>query len=103
MSAKHRLPVCGLLMACTLVGCREPAADPTVRPVRAVKVGDVTGITGRSFPGQASATEEVNLSFRISGPLPAKVWINPPADRPEPRMLQLPHDTNFKQQLSHTG
>ena len=34
--------------------------------------------------------------------LPAEVWINPPADRPEPRMLQLPRDTNFKQQLSQT-
>jgi putative transposase len=36
-------------------------------------------------------------------PLPAEVWINPPADTPEPRMLQLPRDTNFKQQLSQTG
>jgi putative transposase len=35
--------------------------------------------------------------------LPAEVWINPPADQPEPRMLQLPHDTNFVPQLSQTG
>jgi putative transposase len=35
--------------------------------------------------------------------LPAEVWINPPADHPEPRMLHLPRDTNFKQQLSQTG
>ncbi len=69
MPITYRLPVCGLLLACTLVGCKEPTAEPPVRPVRAVKVGDVTGITGRSFPGQASATEEVNLSFRVSGPL----------------------------------
>jgi putative transposase len=34
--------------------------------------------------------------------LPAEVWINPPADRPEPRTLQLPCDTNFVEQLSHT-
>ena len=27
--------------------------------------------------------------------LPSKVWINPPADGPEPRMLQLPRDTNW--------
>ena len=26
--------------------------------------------------------------------LPSEVWINPPADGPEPRMLQLPRDTN---------
>ena len=35
--------------------------------------------------------------------LPDEVWINPPADRPEPRMLQLPRDTNFETQLSQTG
>jgi putative transposase len=35
--------------------------------------------------------------------LPSKVWINPPADGPEPRMLQLPRDTNSEKQLSQTG
>jgi putative transposase len=35
-------------------------------------------------------------------PLPREVWINPPADTPEPRMLQLPRDTNFGMQLSQT-
>jgi len=35
--------------------------------------------------------------------LPSEVWINPPADGPEPRMLQLPRDTNFVPQLSQTG
>ncbi len=35
--------------------------------------------------------------------LPSKVWINPPADGPEPRMLQLSRDTNFVAQLSQTG
>jgi len=34
--------------------------------------------------------------------LPSEVWINPPADGPEPRMLQLPRDTNFAPQLSQT-
>lgn len=33
-------------------------------------------------------------------PLPSEVWINPPADGPEPRMLQLPRDTNFVPELS---
>jgi putative transposase len=33
-------------------------------------------------------------------PLPSEVWINPPADGPEPRMLQLLRDTNFVPQLS---
>jgi len=27
--------------------------------------------------------------------LPREVWINPPADAPEPRILPLPRDTNF--------
>jgi putative transposase len=35
-------------------------------------------------------------------PLPGEVWINPPADGPEPRMLQLQRDTNFVSQLSQT-
>jgi len=35
--------------------------------------------------------------------LPAEVWINPPADQPDPRMLELPRDTNFEPQLSQTG
>jgi len=36
-------------------------------------------------------------------PLPREVWINPPADRPEPRLLHLPRDTKFVSQLSQTG
>jgi putative transposase len=35
--------------------------------------------------------------------LPGEVWINPPADGSEPRMLQLPRDTNLTRQLSQTG
>ncbi len=34
--------------------------------------------------------------------LPREVWINPPADGPEPRMLQLPRDTNIVPQLSQS-
>jgi putative transposase len=36
-------------------------------------------------------------------PLPREVWINPPTDGSEPRMLQLPCDTNFVTQVSQTG
>jgi putative transposase len=36
-------------------------------------------------------------------PLPREVWINPPADGPEPRMLQLPRYTNSVPHLSQTG
>jgi RND family efflux transporter MFP subunit len=53
-----------------LSGCSQPPPEPdVVRPVRAVKAGDVTTLEGRWFPGKAQATQEVNLSFRVSGPL----------------------------------
>jgi RND family efflux transporter MFP subunit len=56
----------GLLVA----GCAEPPPPPeVVRPVRAVRVGDATALSGRVLPGKAKATQEVNLSFRVSGPL----------------------------------
>ena len=59
-----------LLLLGGMVGCEkeEPVKD-VVRPVRAMKVADVAGVSGRVFPGRAQATEEVNLSFRIAGPL----------------------------------
>lgn len=57
-----------LLLACCLSGCGEDAGVPTpVRPVRAIKVGDAAGISDRWFPGRARGTEEVNLSFRVTG------------------------------------
>ena len=59
-----------MLAALMLVGCRKPAAESeAVRPVRAIKVGDLKAIQGREFPGRAKAKDEVELSFRVSGPL----------------------------------
>lgn len=51
------------------LGCKEPPSPKPVRPVRVIKVGDAESFTGRTLPGMASASEEVNLSFRVSGPL----------------------------------
>ena len=64
-------PVALLLVAMSLTGCGDdPITEKgVVRPVRAVKVGDATQLTDRSFPGQAKATQEVELSFRVAGPL----------------------------------
>lgn len=70
--------VFAVVLTLLVAGCgKEEAPEQTVaRPVKAIKVGDVAQVGGRSFPGQAKATREVNLSFRVSGPLitfPVKV------------------------------
>jgi RND family efflux transporter MFP subunit len=54
----------------TIGGCEKPqSAAPIVRPVRVMKVQDVSVLTDRSLPGRAEATQEVNLAFRVAGPL----------------------------------
>ena len=51
-------------------GCsREPEKADPIRPLRVIKVGDVSGIDSRSFPGRAKAFQEVDLSFRVPGTL----------------------------------
>lgn len=59
------LPIAALVCA----GCREQEQPEPIRPVRAVKVGDVRAVAGREFPGRASAKNEVDLSFQVSGTL----------------------------------
>ena len=51
-------------------GCGDGAEEeaPAVRPVKSMVVGDVLSGT-RSFPGKVEASERVDLSFRVSGPL----------------------------------
>lgn len=60
-----------LLVALVLVGCRKSVteAPEAVRPVRVIRVGDVKAVQGREFPGRARAKDEVDLSFRVAGPL----------------------------------
>lgn len=50
-------------------GQQEPPETNSVRPVRAMKISTASDLAGRSFPGRAKATQEVELSFRIAGPL----------------------------------
>ena len=57
--------VCLVLISC---GEKEQPKD-YIRPVKAMKIGDVSGFSARSFPGQAKATEEINLSFDVTGKL----------------------------------
>jgi hypothetical protein len=53
-----------------LTGCDKAAPPPDpIRPVRAMKVADLQQLTGRPFPGQAVANEEVDLALRVGGPL----------------------------------
>jgi RND family efflux transporter MFP subunit len=64
------------LAVALVAGCDEPVVSEAIRPVRAVKIGDIGVIHGRSIPGQASAAAEVNLAFSVAGPLvqlPVKV------------------------------
>ncbi len=54
-----------------LQGCgkEEIAEKKVVRPIKAMKVTDVVQFRQRQFPGTAKATQEIDLSFRVSGPL----------------------------------
>ena len=60
-----------LLWPLLFVGCgkAEQESQDTVRDVRAMKIADFEGVSQRSFPGQASASQEVDLAFRVAGPL----------------------------------
>lgn len=56
-----------------LWGCEEEQVRrEIIRPVRAIRVGNARELERRNFPGRAKATQEVNLSFRVSGPLVSK-------------------------------
>ena len=59
-----------ILALSTLTGCSETEPEKEIiRPVRAVKVGDMGGFQRRGFPGRAQATQEIDLAFRVGGPL----------------------------------
>ena len=59
-----------LLLPLGACGEEEVAEKPAVvRPVKAIKIGDASGLQKRWFSGRAKASREVELSFRVSGPL----------------------------------
>jgi RND family efflux transporter MFP subunit len=61
-------PIVFVLFA--LNGCQEEVPKKKmVRSVRAMHVADASEVAKRWFPGQAKATQEVDLSFRVAGPL----------------------------------
>ncbi len=66
--------LCLALIIFGLSGCNNAGADTDpattlVRPVKAMLLETPKSETVRSFPGTAQATREVNLAFRVAGPL----------------------------------
>ncbi len=73
MPSVHYIRLFLLLLATGLLaGCEKPPPEELIRPVLAVKTGDVEGLQRDRFPGRAKAKEETNLSFRVHGPLVAR-------------------------------
>jgi RND family efflux transporter MFP subunit len=54
----------------SLFGCdTADVPPPPPKKVKAIQLGDVSALVERNLPGRARAAQEVNLSFRVSGPL----------------------------------
>ena len=59
-----------LIAALLLSGCQEEApVEEIIRPVKALKVADVDTFENEKYNGIAKATQEVDLSFRVDGPM----------------------------------
>jgi RND family efflux transporter MFP subunit len=70
MNNKIKLLIGYSLAALFFFGCQEEIPQKEmIRMVRAVQVSDPAEFAKRWFPGQAKATQEVDLSFRVAGPL----------------------------------
>lgn len=69
MSRYRILPVLLILMG--LISCSDEPVEreKVIRSVPAIQVANQAKMDGRRFPGTAKATQEVNLSFRVGGPL----------------------------------
>lgn len=53
-----------------ITGCApEPEAEKAPPLVPAIRLADAESLTASTFPGRARAGQEVNLSFRVTGPL----------------------------------
>lgn len=74
MNLKYSNVFVMLALATAFTGCGgdEPPEADLVRPIRVMQVGDLEAMGERSFPGRAQAAQEVDLSFRVTGPLIAR-------------------------------
>lgn len=66
------------LITFILLGCSEKETEEkeVIRPVKAFQIPSITEFVRHSLPGRAKATQEVDLAFRVAGPLiefPVKV------------------------------
>ena len=59
----------GCLFLVLLLGCQKAEVTEPIRPVKAIRVADASGLVDRAHPGRARAGNDANLSFRVSGPL----------------------------------
>lgn len=59
-----------------ITGCSEEPKPKPDQAVKAFQINDPSEFAKRSFPGRSAAGQEVNLSFRVSGPL-IKLPVNP--------------------------
>ncbi len=60
-----------LIFAVFLLSCeqQQPQKKAVIRPVKAMQLQNVAVLMNDVYPGSAKATREVDLSFRVSGPL----------------------------------
>ena len=68
----HSLKLIQSIMAGVLFlfGCQEePPQKEIIRPIKAMKVADQATFTDARFPGITEATRQVDLSFRVGGPM----------------------------------
>jgi RND family efflux transporter MFP subunit len=57
-----------LAAALCVAGCGgEPPPREIVRPVRAMQIAEAGALQERWFPGRATATQEANIAFEVSG------------------------------------
>ncbi len=74
MRSQNFISITTLLTIVFVASCgREPPPTPDIpRPVRALKVYDESVFQTGSLPGRAKATQELEFSFRVDGPLVAR-------------------------------
>jgi RND family efflux transporter MFP subunit len=70
MKRSRSLLILGVIIL--LCGCADRAPterEPVVRPAKVMVVGGTGEMGSRSFPGRVQASDQVDLSFRVAGPL----------------------------------